>query len=89
MKNNKMVKYPLILGLVALVAGLLLAVVYNVTKPVIDILFIILTTSASIPPDDGIRFFIKKPIKQYTTNNNPCNITNKLPAITFEKKCVL
>ncbi len=36
MKNNKMVKYPLILGLVALVAGLLLAVVYNVTKPVID-----------------------------------------------------
>lgn len=36
MKNNKMIKYPFILGLVALVAGLLLAIVYNVTKPVID-----------------------------------------------------
>ena len=34
--KNKMVKYPLILGTVALIAGLLLAFVYNVTKPVIE-----------------------------------------------------
>lgn len=34
--KNKMVKYPLILGLIALVAGLLLALVYNVTYPVIE-----------------------------------------------------
>lgn len=34
--NNKMIKYPIILGLIALVAGLLLALVYNTTYPVID-----------------------------------------------------
>ena len=34
--KNKLIKYPLILGTVALVAGLLLSLVYNVTKPVID-----------------------------------------------------
>lgn len=34
--KNKLIKYPLILGTVALVAGLLLALVYNVTKPVIE-----------------------------------------------------
>lgn len=34
--KNKMVKYPLILGTIALVAGLLLALVYNVTAPVIE-----------------------------------------------------
>jgi len=36
MKNNKMIKYPLILGTIALIAGLLLALVYNVTAPVIE-----------------------------------------------------
>ena len=36
MKDNKMVKYPLILGTVALIAGLLLALVYNVTAPIIE-----------------------------------------------------
>lgn len=36
MKENKMVKYPLILGVIALVAGLLLALVYNVTAPIIE-----------------------------------------------------
>ena len=36
MKDNKMVKYPLILGVIALVAGLLLALVYNVTAPIIE-----------------------------------------------------
>lgn len=36
MKDNKMVKYPLILGLVALVSGLLLALVYNITAPIIE-----------------------------------------------------
>ena len=36
MKDNKMVKYPLILGLVALFAGLLLALVYNITSPIIE-----------------------------------------------------
>lgn len=34
--KNKMVKYPLILGLIAFIAGLLLALVYNVTAPVIE-----------------------------------------------------
>ena len=34
--KNKMVKYPLILGTIALVAGLLLALVYNITAPVIE-----------------------------------------------------
>ena len=34
--KNKMVKYPLILGVVALVAGLLLALVHNITAPVIE-----------------------------------------------------
>lgn len=36
MKDNKMIKYPLILGIVALIAGLLLALVYNVTAPIIE-----------------------------------------------------
>lgn len=36
MKDNKMVKYPVILGIIALVAGLLLALVYNVTAPIIE-----------------------------------------------------
>lgn len=36
MKDNKMIKYPLILGSIALVAGLLLALVYNVTAPIIE-----------------------------------------------------
>lgn len=36
MKENKMLKYPLVLGLVALVAGLLLALVYNITAPIIE-----------------------------------------------------
>ena len=36
MKDNKMIKYPFILGLIALVAGLLLALVYNITNPVIE-----------------------------------------------------
>jgi Na+-translocating ferredoxin:NAD+ oxidoreductase RnfG subunit len=31
-----MVKYPLILGVIALVAGLLLALVYNITAPIIE-----------------------------------------------------
>lgn len=35
MKNN-MIKYPLILGTIALVAGLLLAFVYNITAPIIE-----------------------------------------------------
>ncbi len=34
--DKRLIKYPLILGLVALVAGLLLALVYNVTAPVIE-----------------------------------------------------
>lgn len=34
--NNKIVKYPLILGTIALVAGLLLALVYNITAPIIE-----------------------------------------------------
>ena len=33
--NNKLVRYPIILGTVALIAGLLLALVYNVTAPII------------------------------------------------------
>lgn len=36
MKDNKMIKYPLILGTIALIAGLLLALVYNVTAPIIE-----------------------------------------------------
>ena len=36
MKENKMFRYPLILGAVALVAGLLLALVYNITAPIIE-----------------------------------------------------
>lgn len=36
MKDNKMLKYPLILGTIALVAGLILALVYNVTSPIIE-----------------------------------------------------
>ena len=36
MKDNKMIKYPLILGIIALIAGLLLALVYNVTAPIIE-----------------------------------------------------
>jgi len=36
MKDNKMIRYPLILGLIALIAGLLLALVYNVTAPIIE-----------------------------------------------------
>lgn len=36
MKDNKMIKYPLILGLIALVSGLLLALVYNITAPIIE-----------------------------------------------------
>ena len=36
MKENKIVRYPLILGLVALIAGLLLAFVYNITAPIIE-----------------------------------------------------
>lgn len=36
MKDNKMIKYPLILGVVSLVAGLLLALVYNFTSPIIE-----------------------------------------------------
>ena len=36
MKNNKFIKYPLILGGIALVAGLLLAFVYNFTLPIIE-----------------------------------------------------
>lgn len=36
MKDNKMFRYPLILGTVALIAGLLLALVYNVTAPIIE-----------------------------------------------------
>lgn len=34
--KNKMIKYPLILGTIALVAGLLLALVYNITAPVVE-----------------------------------------------------
>ena len=34
--KNKMLKYPLVLGVVALVAGLLLALVYNITAPIIE-----------------------------------------------------
>ena len=34
--KNKMIKYPVILGTIALIAGLLLALVYNVTAPVIE-----------------------------------------------------
>ena len=34
--EKKMIKYPLILGTIALVAGLLLAFVYNVTAPIIE-----------------------------------------------------
>jgi len=34
--KNKLIKYPLILGIVALVSGLLLALVHNITKPVIE-----------------------------------------------------
>ena len=34
--QNRIAKYPFILGLVALVAGLLLALVYNVTLPIIE-----------------------------------------------------
>ena len=34
--KNKLIKYPLILGIVALVSGLLLALVHNITKPIID-----------------------------------------------------
>ena len=34
--KNKLIKYPLVLGTVALIAGLLLALVHNVTKPVIE-----------------------------------------------------
>lgn len=36
MKENRMFKYPLVLGVVALVAGLLLALVYNITAPIIE-----------------------------------------------------
>ena len=36
MKENKMFRYPLILGAVALIAGLLLALVYNITAPIIE-----------------------------------------------------
>lgn len=36
MKENKMLRYPLILGAVALIAGLLLALVYNITAPIIE-----------------------------------------------------
>lgn len=34
--KSKMAKYPLILGLIAFIAGLLLALVYNVTAPIIE-----------------------------------------------------
>lgn len=34
--KNKMVRYPLVLGLVALVATLLLATVYQITSPIIE-----------------------------------------------------
>lgn len=34
--KNRLFKYPLLLGTVALVAGLLLALVYNVTSPIIE-----------------------------------------------------
>ena len=34
--KNKMIKYPVILGVIALVAGLLLALVYNITNPIIE-----------------------------------------------------
>ena len=34
--KNRMVKYPLILGTIALIAGLLLALIYNITAPVIE-----------------------------------------------------
>lgn len=36
MKENKLIRYPLILGIIAVIAGLLLAVVYNVTSPIIE-----------------------------------------------------
>lgn len=36
MKENRMFRYPFILGVVALIAGLLLALVYNITKPIIE-----------------------------------------------------
>ena len=36
MKDNKMIKYPLILGVIALISGLLLSLVYNVTAPIIE-----------------------------------------------------
>lgn len=36
MKENRMFRYPFILGVVALIAGLLLALVYNVTAPIIE-----------------------------------------------------
>ena len=36
MKENKLFRYPLILGIVAVVAGLLLAIVHNVTSPIIE-----------------------------------------------------
>lgn len=36
MRDTRMIKYPLILGTIALVAGLLLALVYNITAPVIE-----------------------------------------------------
>lgn len=36
MKENKLFRYPLILGIIAVVAGLLLAIVYNVTSPIIE-----------------------------------------------------
>ena len=34
--KNKMIKYPVILGVIALIAGLLLALVYNITEPIIE-----------------------------------------------------
>ena len=34
--KNKMIKYPVILGTIALIAGLLLALVYNWTAPIIE-----------------------------------------------------